>query len=135
MKRAALVTLALFVAAPAVAQVTVVGEIKALRAQVSDLQGQIGDLTTRLTAAEAKATTLATDIGLVIGRYDTLLRAIVINVCTSNKVMADNQWAATLAGLKPIPLPGHTCPADPGNARYYVPSYLSPSGPPIPPAQ
>lgn len=98
---------------------------------------KIEALEERLAAIEAvkpveKVPVLESDLGLVIQRYDMLLRAIVIQVCASNKAMADNAWAAKLAGLEPIPLTGHTCPPLP--ARYYVPGYLSPSGPPIPPA-
>lgn len=89
--------------------------------------------TDQLAALTAKLATVEQDLGLVIQRYDMLLRAIVVQVCASNKAMADNAWAAKLAGLEPIPLAGHTCPPLP--ARYYVPGYLSPSGPPIPPAQ
>lgn len=96
---------------------------------------QIAALEAKVAALEASKTTVEKDLGLVIWRYDALLRAIVINVCASNKLMADNEWAAKLAGLQPIPLPGHTCPTDAASARYYVPGYLSPSGPPIPPAE
>ncbi len=94
---------------------------------------QIAALEAKVAALEASKTTVEKDLGLVIQRYDMLLRAIVIQVCASNKAMADNAWAAKLAGLEPIPLTGHTCPPLP--ARYYVPGYLSPSGPPIPPAE
>lgn len=101
-------------------------------AQVAALAAKVAALEAAKADAEAKVTTLTSDMGLVIQRYDTLLRAIVINVCASNKAMADNAWAAKLAGLQPIPLGDHACPPLP--ARYYVPGYLSPSGPPIPPA-
>jgi len=94
---------------------------------------KLNEHTAQIAALRAEVDVLKSDMSLVIGRYDALLRAIVINVCASNKVMADNQWATTLIGLKPIPLTGHTCPTDPATTKYYVPSYLSPSGPPIPP--
>ncbi len=94
---------------------------------------QIAALEAKVAALEASKTTVEKDLGLVIQRYDMLLRAIVVQVCASNKAMADNAWAAKLAGLEPIPLTGHTCPPLP--ARYYVPGYLSPNGPPIPPAE
>ncbi len=94
---------------------------------------QIAALEAKVAALEASKTTVEKDLGLVIQRYDMLLRAIVIQVCASNKAMADNAWAAKLAGLEPIPLAGHDCPPLP--ARYYVPGYLSPDGPPIPPAE
>jgi hypothetical protein len=99
---------------------------------------RINALEAKIAALEAakvaeKVPVLESDLGLVIQRYDMLLRAIVIQVCASNKAMADNAWAAKLAGLEPIPLTGHTCPPLP--ARYYVPGYLSPNGPPIPPAE
>lgn len=105
----------------------------AQHAKIEALEAKVTALEAAKTAAEAKAATLESDVGLIITRYDMLLRAIVIQVCASNKAMADNAWAAKLAGLEPIPLPGHTCPPLP--ARYYVPGYLSPSGPPIPPAE
>jgi hypothetical protein len=95
---------------------------------------KINEHSAQVAAMQAEINVLKTDMGLVIQRYDTLLRAIVVNVCMSNKIMADNQWAATLIGLKPIGIAGHTCPADLEAARYYVPSYLSADGPPIPPA-
>lgn len=96
---------------------------------------QIAALEAKVATLEAAKASVEKDLGLVIWRYDALLRAIVINVCASNKLMADNAWATALAGLKPIPLPGHTCPTDAASARYYVPGYLSPNGPPIPPAE
>ena len=100
-------------------------------ARINALEAKIAALETAKVAE--KVPVLESDLGLVIQRYDMLLRAIVIQVCASNKAMADNAWAAKLAGLEPIPLTGHTCPPLP--ARYYVPGYLSPSGPPIPPAE
>lgn len=99
-------------------------------ARINALEAKIAALETAKVAE--KVPVLESDLGLVIQRYDMLLRAIVVQVCASNKAMADNAWAAKLAGLEPIPLTGHTCPPLP--ARYYVPGYLSPSGPPIPPA-
>lgn len=100
-------------------------------ARINALEAKIAALETAKVAE--KVPVLESDLGLVIQRYDMLLRAIVIQVCASNKAMADNAWAAKLAGLEPIPLTGHTCPPLP--ARYYVPGYLSPNGPPIPPAE
>ncbi len=100
-------------------------------ARINALEAKIAALETAKVAE--KVPVLESDLGLVIQRYDMLLRAIVVQVCASNKAMADNAWAAKLAGLEPIPLTGHTCPPLP--ARYYVPGYLSPSGPPIPPAE
>lgn len=103
--------------------------------KINEHTAQLTALEARVAALEASKATIEKDLGLVIWRYDALLRAIVINVCASNKLMAENEWAAKLAGLQPIPLPGHTCPTDAASARYYVPGYLSPSGPPIPPAE
>jgi len=100
-------------------------------ARINALEAKIAALETAKVAE--KVPVLESDLGLVIQRYDMLLRAIVIQVCASNKAMADNAWAAKLAGLEPIPLTGHTCPPLP--ARYYVPGYLSKDGPPIPPAE
>lgn len=103
--------------------------------KINEHTAQLAALEAKVAALEASKASVEKDLGLVIWRYDALLRAIVINVCASNKLMADNAWAAKLAGLQPIPLPGHTCPTDAASARYYVPGYLSPSGPPIPPAE
>jgi len=103
--------------------------------KINEHTAQLAALEAKVAALEASKASVEKDLGLVIWRYDALLRAIVINVCASNKLMADNEWAAKLAGLQPIPLPGHTCPTDAASARYYVPGYLSPSGPPIPPAE
>jgi len=100
-------------------------------ARINALEAKIAALETAKVAE--KVPVLESDLGLVIQRYDMLLRAIIVQVCASNKAMADNAWAVKLAGLEPITLPGHTCPPLP--ARYYVPGYLSPSGPPIPPAE
>lgn len=132
----ALVAAALLLMAPlAFAQATV--------QQLYQYAGQLGTvanahnakieaLTTENAALKSKVETLTSDVGLIIGRYDMLLRAIVVHVCASNKAMADNAWATKLVGLEPIPLGSHVCPPLP--ARYYVPGYLSPNGPPIPPA-
>lgn len=103
--------------------------------KINEHTAQLAALEAKVAALEASKASVEKDLGLVIWRYDALLRAIVINVCASNKLMADNEWAAKLAGLQPIPLPGHTCPTDAASARYYVPGYLSPNGPPIPPAE
>jgi hypothetical protein len=89
--------------------------------------------TDQIAALRTEIDVLTSDMGLVIQRYDTLLRAIINNVCASNKLIVDNNWAATLIGLRPIGIAGHVCPGDAETARYYVPQYLSPNGPPIPP--
>ena len=96
---------------------------------------KINEHTAQVTALRAEIDVLTRDMGLVIQRYDMLLRAIVNNVCASNKLIVENNWAATLIGLKPIQITGHVCPGDAETARYYVPQYLSPNGPPIPPAE
>lgn len=93
---------------------------------------KINEHTAQVAVMREEINTLKSDMGLVIQRYDMLLRAIIVQVCASNKLITDNSWATTLTGLKPIALPGHTCPTDPMTAKYYVPQYLSPSGPPIP---
>lgn len=139
----ALVAALMLLAAPiAGAQQATVQQLYQYAAALGNLaniqNARINALEAKVAALEAakvaeKVPVLESDMGLVIQRYDMLLRAIVIQVCASNKAMADNAWAAKLAGLEPIPLTGHTCPPLP--ARYYVPGYLSPNGPPIPPAE
>lgn len=124
--RAAALALALVVT-PASAQVTF--------SKWQDMGAYVGQQTEKLNQHTAQLATLTSDMGLVIQRYDMLLRAIVIHVCANNKVMMDNAWATSLIGLKPIPLPGHECPVDPATTKFYVPGYLSPNGPPIPPAE
>jgi hypothetical protein len=101
--------------------------------KLNENTAKVAALESENAALKTKVDTLTSDMGLVINRYDMLLRAIVIHVCATNKLMADNAWAAKLTGMTPIPLPGHECPEDPLTAKYYVPIYLSPIGPPIPP--
>ncbi len=101
--------------------------------KINEHTAQVAAMQAALDAQKAEVAVLTSDMGLVIQRYDTLLRAIINNVCASNKLIVDNNWAATLIGLKPIGIAGHVCPGDAETARYYVPQYLSPNGPPIPP--
>ena len=122
----------LLVAMPVGAQVTF-SKWQDMGQYVGKQTEKLNTHTDQIAAMRAEVDVLKSDMGLAIGRYDALLRAIVINVCASNKLITDNGWATTLIGLTPIELPGHTCPADPATTKYYVPSYLSPSGPPIPP--
>lgn len=133
MIRAAALALAIVIAggSSAAAQPTVVGEIVALRQQVAALTARVGDLETRLAATETKSTTLQNDLGLTIGRYDILLRYLLIQACYANSKLTS--WGAVLAGLQPFPLGDIQCP--PEGSRFYIPAFLGPNGPPIPPAQ
>lgn len=132
--RALALALAL-VALPAAAQnaggLTVVGEIKALRQQVSALQGQTADLTTRLAAAETTITKLKTDVANLITSHNVNVFYFLVRACDFNRRAAT--WSGVLVGLQPIPLGGMACPPD--NTRFYVP-YFHPdvSAVPIPPA-
>ena len=78
----------------------------------------------------AENETLKSDLSLVIGRYDMLLRYLVVQACASNAKIASIN--VVLPWVKPFPLGSHECP--PEGTRYYIPSYLSAAGPPIPPA-
>lgn len=82
-----------------------------------------------INAIKTEVATLKSDTGLLIQRYDLTLRMLVIHACAHNeKVAAINlvfNW------VQPIPLGNHVCP--PPGSRYYIPSYLSPTGPQIPP--
>ena len=132
--RAAVLAAAL-VALPAAAQnaqPTVVGEIRALRASVSELRGQVADLTTRLGAAEAQVTKNAQDVQNLIVSHNVNVYYFLVRACDFNRRVSG--WAGVLTGLQPIPLNGLTCP--PENTRFYVP-YFHPdiSAVPIPPAQ
>jgi len=132
--RAALLALAL-VAAPALAQnapKTVIGELKATQQAVSELRGQVADLTTRLAASEAKVAKLRQDVDNLIVSHNVDVFYFLVRACDFNRRVAG--WAGVLIGLQPIPLTGLTCP--PENTRYYTP-YFHPdqSAVPVPPAQ
>jgi len=78
----------------------------------------------------AENETLKSDLSLVVQRYDMLLRYLVVQACASNAKIASIN--VVLPWVKPFPLGSHECP--PEGTRYYIPSYLSAAGPPIPPA-
>lgn len=123
---------ALIVSTSAVAQPTVVGEIKALRQQVSALQGQAADLTTRLAAAETQVTKSKQDVQNLITSHNVNVYYFLVRACDFNRRVSG--WAGVLTGLQPVPLGGMTCP--PENTRFYVP-YFHPdiSAVQIPPEQ
>lgn len=133
--RAALLALALL-AVPAVAQnagaPTVVGEIRALRQQVSALQGQVADLTTRLAASETQVAKNKQDTQNLIVSHNVNVYYWLIQACAYNAKV--DGWKGILTGLAPLPLGGMACP--PAGSRFYVP-YFHPdiSAVPIPPAQ
>lgn len=132
--RAALLALALL-AVPAVAQnaqPTVVGEIKALRQQVSALQGQVADLTTRLAASETQIEKDKQNVQNLIVSHNVNVYYWLIQACAYNARV--DGWKGILTGLEPLPLGGLACP--PAGSRFYVP-YFHPdvSAVPIPPAQ
>ena len=132
--RAAVLALALL-AVPAVAQnaqPTVVGEIKALRQQVSALQGQVADLTTRLAASETQIEKDKQNVQNLIVSHNVNVYYWLIQACAYNARV--DGWKGILTGLAPLPLGGMACP--PAGSRFYVP-YFHPdiSAVPIPPAQ
>lgn len=132
--RAAVLALALL-AVPAVAQnaqPTVVGEIKALRQQVSALQGQVADLTTRLAASETQIEKDKQNVQNLIVSHNVNVYYWLVRACAFNRKVSG--WQGVLTGLQPEPLGGTPCP--PENTRFYVP-YFHPdiSAVPIPPAQ
>jgi hypothetical protein len=131
--RAAIAALALAFAGGVAAQTVTLDKWQDMGPLLDRQSKKINEHTAQVAALQAEVEVLTSDMGLVIQRYDTLLRAIINNVCASNKLIVDNNWAATLIGLKPIGIAGHVCPGDAETARYYVPQYLSPNGPPIPP--
>lgn len=110
------------------------GQVKVQRWQ--DLQPYIAQQTTKLNthtdeiaALKAENATLKSDMGLVIGRYDMLLRYLVIQACATNaKIDTIN---SVFNWVQPFALGTNECP--PADTRYYVPTYLSASGPLIPP--
>jgi hypothetical protein len=85
----------------------------------------------KIKALETQVAVLTSDMGIVVGAHDRLLRAMVIQVCASNAHV--DTWAATLVGLQKIPLGTIECP--PAGAKWYIPYYIGPGGPPIPPAE
>lgn len=122
-------------AAPAIAEngpPTVVSEIKALRASVGELRGQVADLTTRLAATEAQVAKNRQDVQNLIVSHNVNVYYWLVRACAFNRKVGT--WQGVLAGLQPEPLGGTPCP--PENTRFYVP-YFHPdvSAVPIPPAQ
>lgn len=132
--RALALALAL-VALPAFAQngpPTVVGEIVKLRQSVSELRGQVADLTTRLVAAEAQIEKDKQNVQNLIVSHNVNVYYWLVQACAYNAKV--DGWKGTLTGLQPMPLGGMACP--PAGSRFYVP-YFHPdiSAVPIPPAQ
>lgn len=87
--------------------------------------------TDEIDALKAENETLRSDLGLVVGRYDMLLRYLIIHACLTNEKIATIN--SVFNWVQPFPLGNHECP--PPGSRFYIPSYLSPTGPLIPPAQ
>ena len=85
----------------------------------------------KIRALETQVAVLTSDMGIVVGAHDRLLRAVVIRVCDYNSKVAG--WSGTLTGLEPIPLGSIECP--PAGSKWYIPYYIGPGGPPIPPAE
>lgn len=96
-----------------------------------DLGPYIAAQTEKINEHTANIRVLRSDLLQVIDRYDILLRAILMNVCASNKVLVENEWAAKLVGLEPMPVGNHDCAEHTG--RWYVPGYMGIDGPRIPP--
>lgn len=110
-----------------------------------DMATYVGQLTTRvnehtadIAALEAEVATLKATQDLMwkdqqntMVAYDVLLRAINVQVCNYNSKV--DGWKGILLGLEKIPMNADaTC--FPAGTRYYNPIFLSPDGPPVPPA-
>ena len=96
-----------------------------------DRQSQaINTLKAEVATLKTETATLKSDVSLIIGRYDMLLRYLVVQACGTNAKVT--QINAVFNWVQPLPLGNHECP--PEGTRYYIPGYLSASGPPIPPA-
>lgn len=106
--RAAVLALALL-AVPAVAQnaqPTVVGEIKALQAEVATLRADRDALKTRVNVLE--------------NSYNIALYYALGHLCYANAMQAT--WVGALTGLKPFPLGDAQCP--PAGETIYVPGFI-----------
>jgi len=77
----------------------------------------------------AENETLKSDRDVLVWKYDILLRYLVIHACANNGKLASIN--AVFSWVKPFPLGNHECP--PEGTRFYIPTYASPTGPPIPP--
>lgn len=122
--RALLAGLLLAAALPAVGQPTVVGEIRALRDRVGVLEAKVATL-------EEKQVKDRDNIQALIAHADILVRYAVELECNANKNMAS--VLGVFSWFKPFELGAIECP--PAGQRYYLPYYLSPNGPILPPAQ
>lgn len=115
--RAAALALALaLVALPAAAQnagVTVVGEIKALKADVAALKAD-------RDAMQAEIATLKTRMNVMENSYNIALYYALSSMCYTNGMLTS--WAASLVGMKPFALGDMTCP--PEGERIYVPGFI-----------
>lgn len=114
--RAALLALAL-VAAPALAQngppKTVVGELDALRADVTALKAD-------RDAMKAEIAALKVRMNVMENSYNIALYYALGHLCYTNSMLST--WQASLVGLKPFPLAGLTCP--PEGERIYIPAFI-----------
>lgn len=127
--RFAALSLLAFVASAAVAQVQV-NRWQDLAPYVAQQTEKLNAHTDELAELRAENATLKSDLGLVIGRYDTLLRYLIIHACLTNEKIATIN--SVFNWVQPFPLGNHECP--PAGSRFYIPSFLSPDGPLIPPA-
>lgn len=128
MKKLLTIIALLATAAPAFAQVTF-GKWQDMGAYIGRQTEKLNTHTDEIAALKAENATLKSDLSLVIGRYDTLLRYLVIQACLNNEKIAVIN--TVFDWVKPFPLGNHECP--PPGTRFYIPGYLSPTGPMIPP--
>lgn len=100
-----------------------------LQPYIAAQTGKLNTHTDEIAALQAENARLTSDLGLVIQRYDMLLRYLIIQACASNaKIESIN---SVFNWVQPFPLGSHECP--PAGSRFYIPGFLSAGGPPVPP--
>lgn len=92
---------------------------------------EIAALKARIAALEAQDAKNRENISHIIAHSDVMVRYAVELECNFNKNITG--VVAMFSWVKPFELGDIPCP-QPGD-RYYLPYYLSPSGPVLPPAQ